>query len=472
LLSDPARCLLMTLAIALHSLLASATIPLPAPQLWFYEVSIPRDLRVLSIEARFPEGTSEELSVESGTERFVRKVTLVGGHPQDVALRGTSWFAPRCAKGCRIRYEFALAEAAASLANSDLAAKYGDVFESPPGAWLLRPLRAQSGARMRLHVSAPAGQFATGLLRAAGAPDVYEAAASDLPRAPYSAFGSLRIESFTLDRAELEVAAVAADRRLAPQEISAWIHTSARMIQSYFTRFPIPRATVLVLPGRGDRIHGRTLGGGGATILLWLGPDVTEEKLRGDWVLVHELAHLGFPTVMRRHHWAEEGLATYVEPIARARAGALSSDEVWAGLIHGLPKGLPREGDRGLDRTPTWGRIYWGGALFWFLADVRIRQRTANRKSIDDALRAIVADGGNIGAAWDFDRVLDVADQATGTPVLKQLYADMSTHPTDVDLDSLFRQLGVATQGDQLVFNGLAPLAKIRESITLPRTSE
>lgn len=422
---------------------------------------------MMSIEARFPAGTSEELSVESGTERFVRQVRLVNGQSQSIAPRGTSWFAPHCAKGCRIQYEFALAEAGESLADSDLAAKYGEVFESPPGAWLLRPLRAPPGARMRLRVSGPAGQFATGLPRAVGALDVYEAAASDLPRAPYSAFGPLRIESFTMDRAELQVASAAANGRLAPQEISRWIHASAQMIQSYFARFPIPHAMVLVLPGRSDRIHGRTLGGGGATILLWLGPDLTADKLRDDWVLVHELVHLGFPTVIRRHHWAEEGVATYVEPIARARAGALSTDEVWAGLINGLPKGLPREADRGLDRTPTWGRTYWGGALFWFLADVRIRQRTANRKSLDDALRAIVANGGNIGAAWDFDRVLEIGDRATGAPVLKELYADMSTSPMQVDLDSLFRQLGVTTRGGKLLFNDQAPLAKIRQSITL-----
>ena len=85
----------------------------------------------------------------------------------------------------------------------------------------------------------------------------------------------------------------------------------------------------------------------------------------------------------------EEGLATYVEPLGRARTGLIAVEQVWSELLDGLPKGLPGAGDRGLDRTPTWGRTYWGGALFWFLADVEIRRRTSGRRGLD-ALRAIV----------------------------------------------------------------------------------
>lgn len=57
------------------------------------------------------------------------------------------------------------------------------------------------------------------------------------------------------------------------------------------------------------------------------------------------------------------------------------------------PFGRPEAGDRGLDRTPTWGRTYWGGAFFCFVADVQIREATHGAKSLDDALRAIVAAG-------------------------------------------------------------------------------
>ena len=140
---------------------------------------------------------------------------------------------------------------------------------------------------------------------------------------------------------------------------------------------------------------------------------------------MHELVHLGFPSLPRRHHWAEERLATYVEPIVRARAGELSAEKVWGNLVRGLPQGLPGRGDEGLDRTLTWGRTYWGGALFWLLADVEIRERPGNRLGLEDALRPLVAQGGSIAERWPLQRALEVGDRAVGTRVLEVAEPDI-----------------------------------------------
>ena len=40
--------------------------------------------------------------------------------------------------------------------------------------------------------------------------------------------------------------------------------------------------------------------------------------------MTHEMVHLAFPSVAREHHWIEEGITTYVEPIARAETGELA----------------------------------------------------------------------------------------------------------------------------------------------------
>lgn len=436
---------------------------------WRYDVTASSDAHELSIEAVFPPGSAEELSVESGTEPFLRGMREVrGDRLVEIKARGTSWFVPSCAsRGCRIRYRFALFEAAQEHADPDLAIQYGEALESPPGAWLLRPLGA-SEARVRIGVNtAPGMRFATGLAPSAGArPGTYELDAVDLPRAPYSVFGALAVNELKLEDRSVHVAFVPLERRLAQEEIVRWIRSSAQMVAAYFGRFPLEHTLVLVLPARGDRIHGRVLGGGGATVLLWLGPDATSAKLYDDWVLVHELVHTGFPTVPRRHHWAEEGVATYVEPLARVRSGQMSAERVWGDLLVGLPKGLPKEADRGLDRTPTWGRTYWGGALFWFLADLDIRERTENRRSLADALRGIVSAGGTIEHRWELNRAFDAGDRAVGIPALAQLYAKMGSQPMDVDLKSLFRKLGVQLREGRVEFDDSAPLAAIRRSIT------
>jgi hypothetical protein len=118
------------------------------------------------------------------------------------------------------------------------------------------------------------------------------------------------------------------------------------------------------------------------------------------------MVHLALPSVADKHHWIEEGIATYVEPIARVEAGNLDVETVWLELVEGLPQGLPQSGDAGLDYTHTWGRTYWGGALFCLLADLEIRRATANKFGLRDALRAIVSAGGNIETAWPLVRCL------------------------------------------------------------------
>src|SRR5262249_46352284 len=149
-----------------------------------------------------------------------------------------------------------------------------------------------------------------------------------------------------------------------------------------------------------------------------VGSETTAEELSEDWMLTHEMVHLAFPSMEDEHHWIEEGLATYVEPIARIQAGQMSADAMWADLVRDMPKGQPQEGDRGLDLTHTWGRTYWGGALFARVADVASRKKTANRKGLQDAMRAILEKGGDITEDWPIESALRAGDQAVGVQVL------------------------------------------------------
>jgi hypothetical protein len=134
--------------------------------------------------------------------------------------------------------------------------------------------------------------------------------------------------------------------------------------------------------------------------------------------------------------------------------------------MDGLPQGLPEEGDRGLDRTHTWGRTYWGGALFCLLADVEIRKQTGNRQGLEHALRAILAAGGTIQHDWEIDRALAIGDRATGTRVLQELYEKHRAAAVPVDLDALWRELGVVRSGRTVTFDDTAPSAAIRKEIT------
>ena len=249
------------------------------------------------------------------------------------------------------------------------------------------------------------------------------------------------------------------------------IETAARAVVTYYGAFPVPRAHIFIVPvaDRSGVVQGTTwgdVGGWPAFMRIRLGQHTSQQELAADWTITHELVHLAFPTLPDDQHWMEEGLATYIEPIARVEAGELPAKQIWGDMLDGMRKGEPQPGDEGLDRTHTWGRTYWGGALFCLVADVEIRVATGNRKGLQHALRAIVAAGGTIDHDWPLTRALEIGDSATGTHVLAQQYRRWSTAPASVDLEKLWQQLGVQQNGSGVELSASAPYAKIRDAIT------
>jgi hypothetical protein len=251
------------------------------------------------------------------------------------------------------------------------------------------------------------------------------------------------------------------------------IALSAKAVAAYYRQYPVPAVEIWVGSHRGRGINsGHAFGSPRAHLSISVGVDSTEPDFAEDWETTHEMVHLAFPSVAPQHHWIEEGLATYVEPIARARIGELSPQKVWGDMVDGMPNGLPRPGDRGLDFTHTWGRTYWGGALFCLLADIEIRKRTENRRGLEDALRGILRAGGNIESEWPLSRALATADRAAGVTVLEDLYATMRAAPAAPDLNKLWRDLGVERRTGTVAFDDSAPLAAIRKAITQPANPE
>jgi len=273
--------------------------------------------------------------------------------------------------------------------------------------------------------------------------------------------------TFMIGGARIDVTMDAGKCAASQAELMHWVKSAAESVTAYYSRFPVPRLSLQIscFDGSGVR-HGQTFGRDGGLITISVGNKTPPAELADDWMLTHEMVHLAFPSVERNHHWIEEGLSTYVEPIARIRAGHWTARQMWMDLVRDLPKGLPKEGDAGLDNTHTWGRTYWGGALFCFVADVEIRRRTKNKKGLEDALRGILDAGGDIREDWKLEDALKAGDKATGVDVLLKQYENMKDQPVNVDLTALWKELGVESGADGFRFREDAPLAAVRRSIT------
>ena len=283
---------------------------------------------------------------------------------------------------------------------------------------------------------------------------------------------SLHPAQLKVDGAVMDVSFASGKLDLPEERVLAWIKTAAEAVTEYFGRFPVSHPRIYVRPreGRSGIFQGTTYGSDGGFTRISVGQHTTQQELDRDWMMTHELTHMAFPDIAgddREHHWIEEGMATYIEPVARCQIGVLKVEQVWGEMAKYMPQGLPEAGDQGLDNTHTWGRTYWGGALYWMMADVQIRQRTQNRKGLEDAMRAIVVAGGTVVHEWPIEKVLEVGDATSGTTVLADLYKRMKAKPVEIDLDDLWSKLGIQVKNGEVTFDDNAPLAEIRKAITV-----
>ena len=251
------------------------------------------------------------------------------------------------------------------------------------------------------------------------------------------------------------------------QPLLQWIERSEGIVAAYYGRFPTSSLRVQIVPQEGGGVRGGKTWAG--FIRMQVGREVTTDQLMDDWVLVHEMSHLALPDVGDNQTWLSEGLAVYVEGVARVQAGNRSQQDVFAEQMRQMPKGMPRAGEQGLDNTHTWARTYWGGAMFCFLADVEIHRRTGNRLGLQDGMRAVARESGGLSADWPITRVFATADAATGTKVLEEMYAQMKDKPVAPDLNGLWAKLGVVSDGGSITLHDDAPLADIRRAIMQPR---
>jgi hypothetical protein len=453
--------------------------PQPA---WSYDVQAQG--AVLHVEARFAATTARSLTTDDDAAPFVRDVEFLTGAGWVPAARedrsdtrdraqdaGSAWSAACLASGCRVRYAFDLGSAAATIDGVDTALAAGGLVVSPPSTWLLRPSDTEEATEGLVRFRVTGAGFACAMGASATAPGSFETSTTDIDAASFAVFGPFHEAVVRSGSAQVHVVIAPQGLAMSTAEVQEWVERAVTGVAAYYGAFPTPHTLVVVVPGKGQDTEGETLGDGGPSVIVRPAKGLTASMASDDWVVVHELLHVTLPSLGRDDSWLAEGIATYVEPIVRARQGIVSVERFWSDLITGLPQGLPETGDEGLERTHTWGRTYWGGALFCLLADVRIRERTKGGRSFDDALRGIVATGANVSSHWSIEAFLDDGDRATGTTVLRDLYREMGLAPGSVDLGALWKRLGVrARAGKSVAFDDHAELAGVRLAITAPET--
>ena len=394
------------------------------------------------------------------------------------ALRrhGARWALPHVVRRVHIQYRLDLDAVAADARSFDVALRLGESLVAPVSTWILRPDPIPNAAPVTLAVHTPPGErFVSGLTPAG---PVYRLETQEIRVGAYSVFGRFGLSRFqlpgpgSLSRGEhttttLSVATVEAPLDASPALVTRWVRDSAGAVARFWGGFPVEHALVIVLPvaGRANVVFGKVLPESSPAIVVLVGQHADCSTLYGDWVLVHELFHTGSPSYLGEGKWFDEGLATYYEPLIRARAGWLSERSVWDEFAHAMPQGLPALASKGLESAKSYKGIYWGGAIMVLLADLEIRRASNGRLGLEDGMRAVLAEGGDATEVWDLHHTLEVADRAVGLHVLERLATAHANQGDAVELDKVLARLGVNSRGHAYELDNSAPLAAIRRAI-------
>jgi predicted metalloprotease with PDZ domain len=206
--------------------------------------------------------------------------------------------------------------------------------------------------------------------------------------------------------------------------------------------------------------------------VLHLSSRARDEDLPGEWVAVHELAHLALPPMPDEDAWFFEGVVSYYQEVLRARAGFFDERTAWRNLHEGFGRGMRRRSERTLAQDSAdmhaqhaYHRVYWAGAALALRWDVALRRQTGGRASLDAAVRALRARPDSGTRLWTAKEACAAMEAAVGTPFCAASAERALASSEFPAVDDALEALGVRREGDGVRLVDDAPDANVRRAI-------
>lgn len=366
--------------------------------------------------------------------------------------------------------------------RSESARRVDDAYLLPWTSWALLPRSLPRSASVEIAVELPPGESFLCAWPLDGG--ILRLPLGHLKRECYTVWGRFDRHEFEVpllaslgpegERAHLAVAVLGAFPDASPEVMARWVEETFSLPLGLWGGAPMRQGMFALFPasGRDQAVFGRVHPSSAPTLIAWTGQRFQESSIRSDWVLLHEMLHLGIPPVMADAKWLDEGIATYLEPLLRFRAGWIPEEELWFELAQGLPRGRAGLEERSLQHARGINDVYWGGALFCFLADLATRRASSGQRGLEDGLRALLEEGILItGRRYSLAELIAVMDRGIGSAVLTTLKARHVDSSGPVPFDALLEELGVEFDGDSVVLRNDRPLSKMRQHLARGGTS-
>jgi hypothetical protein len=208
------------------------------------------------------------------------------------------------------------------------------------------------------------------------------------------------------------------------------------------------------------------------SVKFFVSPTAGSEELKRAWTGYHEFAHLLIPYQGRGDSWFTEGLASYYQNVLQARSGVIDEQAMWQKLYDGYQRGLADtrfhgrplgEVSQGMRQEGGFMRVYWSGAWYFLAADVRLRQQSRGRLSLDKALEQL-----NRCCADDSLSVPTMVrklDELNRVILFQSLYDELVVSTEIPPYEPIFASLGISVKGGKVQLQQQGPGVPIRGGI-------
>lgn len=413
--------------------------------------------------------------------RYVEALHRENASPSssEIVRDDDGWMAPDWRAGECLAYRAPLGRIGDSGRRGD-GARHGGTIVTDPDVWLLRAGGDYEEASAEVDVELPQGYAISAPWRPLSSKPGdarYEMAPTPAGWLARIAVGRFSEELVPLPGGTLRLSIVDGADAAQRVALEQWIAKISRANLAAYGRLPLADVQLLVVPiGRSDEAveFGQSTRGQGNALTLFVDAAQPESAFDHDWVAVHELSHLFHPYLGDRGSWLAEGLATYYQNVLRARAGLLTPEKAWESLDDGFARGRASTRDNemtlesasmGENGRSNFGRIYWAGTAFWLAVDLDLRSSSANRLSVDEAMRRFDACCLPSYRVWKPQEFVHKLDALLGTDVFRKRFDEFRTARTFPDVAPIYRDLGIVRGGHALSYDERAPAADVRRAI-------
>jgi hypothetical protein len=266
------------------------------------------------------------------------------------------------------------------------------------------------------------------------------------------------------------------------QELTAWINFISGALADVYGHWPRRQWQISIVPASAAdsdpipwaQVHRDTIN----RVEFYTAPQATTEELKQAWTGYHELAHLLIPYQGWGETWFSEGLASYYQNILQARSGMLTEQQTWQKLYEGFMRGRADSQFDGQSLTTVnesmrekggFMRVYWSGAWYFLTIDVRLRQQSGGKHTLDLALQKL-----NDCCADDrlsVSQMVSKLDQMNEVLLFQPLYEQVKASTQVPAFEKTFASLGVTVVEDTVHLQQEGPGARLRQQVIRPNIS-